>query len=74
MLDLSVAVVDDALVEPLVLLLEPLHAQDGRVGVGVRPGLEAPSLHGEVLEALEPHDLWRRVAKDLQVHEDVLLL
>ena len=48
------AVGEDALVEPLVLLLERLHAQDGAVRLRVRPALEAAALHAQVLEALEP--------------------
>ena len=54
MLDILAAVVQDALVGALVLLLEVLHAQDDGAGLSVGPGLEAASLAlgGQVFEPL----------------------
>ena len=54
MLDIVAAVVHDALVGALVLLLEVLHAQDDGAGLSVGPGLEpaALALRGQVFEAL----------------------
>ena len=54
MLDILAAVVQDALVGALVLLLEVLHAQDDGAGLSVGPGLEpaALALRGQVFEAL----------------------
>ena len=53
-LDILAAVVQDALVGALVLLLEVLHAQDDGAGLSVGPGLEAASLAlgGQVFEPL----------------------
>ena len=53
MLNISVAVVDDAFVEAFVILLEGLHSQDGRIGLSVGPGLETAALHGQIFEALK---------------------
>ncbi len=72
--DLAVAVVEDALVGALVLLLQRLHAQDDAVRQPVRPRLEAAALERQVLEALVPLHLGRRVALHGQHHEHVLLL
>lgn len=54
MLDILAAVVQDALVGALVLLLEVLHAQDDGAGLSVGPSLEAASLAlgGQVFEPL----------------------
>ncbi len=56
-LDILAAVVDDDLVGSLVLLLEALDAQDGRVRLAVGPCLEAAALAlaGEIFEALNRH-------------------
>ena len=53
-LDILAAVVQDALVGALVLLLEVLHAQDDGAGLPVGPSLEAASLalRGQVFEPL----------------------
>ena len=53
-LDIVAAVVQDALVGALVLLLEVLNAQDDGAGLAVGPSLEATALalRGQVFEAL----------------------
>lgn len=61
-LHLAISVVEDTPVGALVLLLEALDPEDGQVVRAVRPLLEPASLHGEVLEALEPLHLWRGVS------------
>ena len=57
-LDILAAVVQDALVGALVLLLEVLNAQDDGAGLAVGPGLEATALalRGQVFEALVRED------------------
>ena len=54
MLNILAAVVQDALVGALVLLLKVLNAQDDGAGLSVGPGLEAAplALRGQVFEAL----------------------